>query len=396
MTGGPEDLDFDFFEAELTERFPPSLRPIFQTRYADMNSSRGLVVIVPSELATYFALSHPRTPAERDVGIKEGDGIILLSNELPAETLAREVRRAPSDRVVADLRLDPVASEHDEEGMKLRAAQLQQMLLAVGEEPSIDLLLDEPMMASPLFAEVRQTLLRTGKVSDLFDGGDGNWYVGWYRDNESSNADPTQVARVPPADEFPSFLLDLESSWHLWRWGYLVKLPLHRPWLWEEFKPDDVSMIKRLREQVALTDTSAALESAAYLRIVLIETSLRYLVRLVIGDDPDDLWPLLKPKTREEAGRRWAEEGRGSPENFLDLIAYKEILYQRRDRFSRLFTTEDDPEALPDLTTVNNVRKRVMHAARQAAQPVTKKDMVPLDRCLSQLEIAIERAETSL
>jgi hypothetical protein len=80
-----------------------------------------------------------------------------------------------------------------------------------------------------------------------------------------------------------------------------------------------VSSLQLIREEMTTTDTAATPERVAYIKIVYVERALQYLVHLRIGDDPEDLWRLVKPKTRERAAARWGSGGRGRPEHYLDL-----------------------------------------------------------------------------
>lgn len=245
---------------------------------------------------------------------------------------------------------------------------------------------------------LRRLLLEKGAVSDLFDCGK-YWYIGWLGSDEDPFA-KTQVLRVPPRDEWqPQFVVDLGESLLLWRWGDLVPLPRSGPWTWAHLPHDYVSRLKRLGAQLEAVDTATLSDVAAFLRISYIETGLRYLLHLRVGDKPGALWQLLETTSGEQVRSRWKSSKRGEPHDFLDLRHFQEILKAGWSNFVNLFQVEghgDGDLLLSELRRgihqVNEVRKVVMHPT-QMSQRVNDEDLQALDALIEPLDAAIARAE---
>ncbi len=257
-----------------------------------------------------------------------------------------------------------------------------------------DLVVPSAFLNNAEMAPFRRLLLTKGKVTDLFYADDYVW-VGWSSDPEVMG-DVTQLVDVPAPDQWPEFIADLETSVFLWRWGDLTRLPLNRPWTWDEIEPDMVSSLQLIREEMTTTDTAATPERVAYIKIVYVERALQYLVHLRIGDDPEDLWRLVKPKTRERAAARWGSGGRGRPEHYLDLTVFIEILDRGWEAFAPVFDPDGSKtkrEATPWLAGILELRNRIMHPVRQSAQRITGSDISRLDGLVSDVDRAMEIAE---
>lgn len=382
-------LDADFFQEELRKRLPPSLRPIFG-HYEHLSPTMPRVFVLPDEVAAYLTFEHPRIPGSVQMGIDDQDGLVVLPNALSTEELTTQLRQSEIPSLFAFFEASPDAPAGQ---INDAIRKMADCVRALPDTGSLDLILPTGPLASTSGQDLRDALLARGKVTDLFDGGP-YWYVGWL----GEDLDPehgTQAVKVPPADQWPEFIRDLDRSFLLWHWGYLTDLPPAQPWTWDALHPDYVSMILRLEQEVEATDSSTFAATSAYVRYALIEIYLRYLVHLRIGDDPQALLALLRPRSREKVEKMSGDSGTRPHEN-LDFIHFRQIMERGWVHFQPVFDPDGSVEkkhALPPIEAVNRIRQRTAHPGRLMAERITDEDLKLLDDCIVLLHQAAERAE---
>ena len=383
-------LDYTSFEDAVIATLPPPLRIVFQ-HYDPLRAEDGLVMVVPPDDATSLALSHPRSPGGESRGVSGSDRLGLIPNDLNEGLIGELVARSNQRHLLVHAATKPSQSTA---GLPMEPEALQACVSALPPNAVSDLVMPSTLLNDARMGAFRRFLLTKGKVTDLFDTPDYVW-VGWSSDAGILD-EVTQVVRIPAPDLWPEFISDLETSIFLWRWGDLARLPLNRPWTWDEIVPDMVSSLSRLRAEVTEADTGATPERIAYVKITYVEKVLQYLVHLRVGDDPEDLWPLVKPKTRESAAARWGSGRRGRPEHYLDLTAFTEIIDKGWDAFAPAFDpdgTKTKREAMPRIAGILELRNRVMHPVRLSAHRITEAEMRRLDDLVVVLDRAMEIAE---
>jgi hypothetical protein len=386
----PSPIDYPSFEDAVLATLPPPLRLVFQ-HYDPLRAEDGLVLVVPPGDATELALGHPRESEGERPGVAPSDGVGLIPNDLDEHPIGELVARSDQRHLLVHVATERVEST---DRLPMAPEALRACVAALPPNAVADLVVPSTFLNHTEMGPFRRLLLTQGKVTDLFYADDCAW-VGWSSDPEIEG-EVTQVVDVPAPDQWPEFVADLETSVFLWRWGDLTRLPLNRPWTWDEIEPDMVSSLLKIREEISTTDTAAAPERIAYMRIVFIERALQYLVHLRIGDDPEDLWRLVKPKTRESAATRWGSGGRGRPEHYLDLTAFIEILDKAWGVFAPVFDPDGSKtrrDATPRIAGILELRNRIMHPVRQSAQRITKSDISRLDELVDALDRAMEIAE---
>jgi hypothetical protein len=383
-------IDYTSFEDAVIATLPPPLRIVFQ-HYDPLRAEDGLVVVVPPDDATNLALSHPRNPGGESRGVLASDRLGLIPNDLDERLIGELVARADQRHLVVHVATEPSQST---DALQMEPEALRACVSALPPNAVADLVMPSTLLNDARMGDFRRFLITKGQVTDLFDAAEYVW-VGWSSDPEI-RGDATQVVHIPAPDQWPEFISDLETSFFLWRWGDLTRLPLNRPWTRDAIEPDMVSSLRRFREEIAGADTRATPERMAYVKIAYIEKVLQYLVHLRVGDDPEDLWPLVKPRTRESAAARWGSGRRGRPEHFLDLTAFTEILDRGWDLFAPAFDSDGSKtkrEAMPRIAGILELRNRVMHPVRLSAQHITEPEMRRLDDLVVVLDRAVEVAE---
>lgn len=383
-------IDYTSFEDAVIATLPPPFHMVFQ-HYDPLRAEDGLVVVVPPDDATNLALSHPRSPGGESLGVAASDRLGLIPNDLDERIIGELVARSNQRHLLVHVKTEPSQSAN---GRQMEPEAVRACVGALPPNAVADLVIPSTLLNDAGMGAFRRFLLTKGKVTDLFYATDYMW-VGWSSDPEILG-EAAQVVHIPAPDQWPEFISDMETSFLLWRWGDLSRLPLNRPWTWDEIEPDMVSSLRRLREEMTGADTGATQERIAYVKLTFIEKVLQYLVHLRIGDDPEDLWPLVKPKTRETAAARWGSGRRGRPEHYLDLTAFIEILDNGWDAFAPVFDPDGSKtqrEATPRIAGILELRNRVMHPVRLSAQRITEPERRRLDDLVVVLDRAMEIAE---
>ena len=382
-------IDFTSFEDAVIATLPPPLRLVFQ-HYDPLIAERGLVAVVPGGHATELALNHPRNPGGETRGISPSDGLTLIPNDLDEHLMAELVAGSGQRHLLVHVATEDDATDR----LPMAPEALSACVSALPPNAVADLVMPSSLLNNAGMGTFRRLLLTSGKVTDLFEADESVW-VGWSSDPEI-RGEATQVVHIPAPDQWPEFISDLETSIFMWRWGDLTRLPLNRPWTWDEIEPDLVSSLLKLREESSVADTAATPERVAYVKVAYIERAIQYLVHLRIGDDPEDLWRLVKPRTREGAAARWGSGGRGRPEHYLDLTAFIEILDNGWDAFAPVFDPDGSQtkrDAMPRIASILELRNRVMHPVRLSSQRITESDIRRLEELVVVLDRAMDIAE---
>ena len=387
MGNDDHGLDLPWLDRKLRSYLPPPIRLIFE-HYLSLTAGATTALVLPSEAASYLALEHPRIEGSAQVGIKPGDGIVVLPNTLAPEELAGRISPTATNFIGF---FDQISDETENRDEDTVGFQIEACLETLGEGASVDLVVPARLVETDAGTEMRQLMLSNGKVTDLFDGGP-YWYIGWLGEQPDKGY-RTQVVEIPPPDEWPDFAEDLKTWMPLWRWGDLTTLPDDRAWAWSALKPDLVSMLLRLHAEMEGATTSTPASTVAHARLGFIELSLRYLVELRLGGESAQILPLLRPNAREAAEAALAGSGRENVLSHINLINFKQILQKAWPALAPVFDDDalDKRRFLHSLDAANEIRNKTAHPSKLAR--ITSDDLALLMDLVSILDKATETAE---
>lgn len=380
-------LDLEFLANQLWGFMPPSVRLIFE-HYQSLHAGATTALVLPSEVASYLVLEHPRIEGSAQLGIKPHDGLIVLPNTLTPEELTNHIPSVTTNLIAF---FHHEAREVDKDEAVTFGQRTEACLEAVADEASVDLVVPATLVETAAGAGMREYLLTRGQVTDLFDGGK-YWYVGWLGEPPDAGH-RTQVVEIPPPDEWSEFAEDLKTWMPLWRWGDLTTLPDDHAWGWSALKPDLVSMLLRLHAEMEGATTSTPASTVAHARLGFIELSLRYLVELRLGGESAQILPLLRPNAREAAEAALAGSGRENVLSHINLINFKQILQKAWPALAPVFDDDalDKRRFLHSLDAANEIRNKTAHPSKLAR--ITSDDLALLMDLVSILDKAIETAE---
>jgi hypothetical protein len=382
------DLDWDFFIRELISRLPPPVQLIF-THLETPVLGNGWAFVLPPDIATHFALEHPRIEGSGQLGLKAADRIVVAPNDVPAADLHTLLVTSSAESAL--IWMDPP----DTSTLAEHATRIQACLSTLGSNANLDLIVRADFVRSDETIPFRRWLLEGGHVTDLFDCGP-HTYVGWLGPGHDVS-DDTQVVKVPPADQWDEFIRDLEDSWLLlWKWGDLSKLRAETDWTADGTTPDLISMLLRLTAELDQRDSSSPSEANAYMQLRYIELGLRYLLQLRLGDNVEKVLAPLPEKIASKVRERMTKGDTLNPYDCFDHVDFKTAIGKSWTVFGSDFHPSAKGAVIKALQAVNDVRLRAAHPTRLATRRITSQDLLTLDRATDLVRKAIERAESDL